>query len=160
MDITLGRKGDYAIRAVLDLACHYGQGRRKAREIARDMDIPARYIPQILALLVRRGLLVAVAGREGGYELARDPAEITLLEVLEVAQGPMAVDTCVLRDASHDRGRACIVHGPWIRAQRALTEQLSATTFRALADAHRSLMPREGEPGPGVGPQVESDGHA
>jgi len=141
MDLTLGRKGDYAMRAVLDLACHYGHGRRKAREIAEAMDIPARYLPQILALLVRRRLLVAVAGREGGYELARDPWDITLMEVLEVAQGPMAADDCVLRGDSREAGaiereRACILHGPWIRAQRGLVEQLRKTTFRELADAH------------------------
>ncbi len=151
MDLTLGRKGDYAMRAVLDLACHYGQGRRKAREIAEAMDIPARYLPQILALLVRRRLLVAVAGREGGYELARDPRDVTLMEVLEVAQGPMTTDTCVLRgagpDASGLRDRACILHGPWIRAQRGLAEQLRKTTFRELADAHG--VPARPTPTPG-----------
>lgn len=49
MQIALGRKGDYSVRAMIDLARHYGDGRRKARQIARTMDIPERYLPQLLA---------------------------------------------------------------------------------------------------------------
>src|SRR5690606_33444564 len=97
VQVTLGRKGDYTVRAVLNLARHYGAGRRKSREIAAEMDIPERYLPQILANLVRHGLLVAVAGPDGGYALARDPGDITLFEVVEVAEGPIALESCVLR---------------------------------------------------------------
>src|SRR3990172_10072995 len=68
MQIALGRKGDYAVRAVLELARHYGAGRRKAREIAAEMDIPHRYLQQILNTFVRSDLLTAAAGPDGGYE--------------------------------------------------------------------------------------------
>ena len=79
MQTTLGRKGDYSVRAVLDIANHAGQ-RRKSREIAEDMDIPARYLPQILANLVEHGILSAEAGPTGGYLLARPATDITLLD--------------------------------------------------------------------------------
>ncbi|MHC4067293.1 MAG: RrF2 family transcriptional regulator, partial [Planctomycetota bacterium] len=69
MRVALGRKADYSVRAVLDLASHFGRGRRKAREIATVMDIPERYLGQILADLVRADLLSAVAGPDGGYSL-------------------------------------------------------------------------------------------
>ena len=85
MQVTLGRKGDYTVRAVLHLARHYGKGRRKSREIAAEMDIPERYLPQILANLVRHNVLVAVAGPDGGYALARDPGVLSLFEIVEVA---------------------------------------------------------------------------
>ena len=58
------------MRAVLDIARHNGE-RRKAREISDEMDIPHRFLTQILAELVQLGLLKAVAGRTGGYVLAR-----------------------------------------------------------------------------------------
>lgn len=139
MQVTLGRKGDYAVRAVLDLARHYQQGRRKSREIAAEMDIPERYLPQILANLVRHGLLVAVAGPDGGYALARAPKDITLFEVVEVAEGPVALESCVLRGGPCDWEHACPLHVPWTRAQDALTAELRATTFRELADADTAL---------------------
>lgn len=66
MKISLSKKGDYAMRAVLDLAFNRRKGRRKAQEIATSMRIPEKYLAQILPDLVRSGLIVATAGREGG----------------------------------------------------------------------------------------------
>jgi len=86
MQVALGRRGDYSVRAMLALARAFGDGRRKARQIATTMDIPARYLSQIMAPLVRQHLVLATAGPDGGYELTRPPASITLLEVIEAAE--------------------------------------------------------------------------
>lgn len=133
MQIALGRKGDYSVRAVLDLARNSDGGLRKAREIAEAMDVPARYLTQILAELVRHGLLTAVAGPTGGYSLARSPDTITLLDVAEAAEGPIALDRCVLSGGPCEWDEVCPIHPAWVRAQDALKEQLSATTFADLA---------------------------
>ena len=132
--LALGRKGDYAIRAMLELSRRYGEGRCKAREIADAMSIPPRYLPQILALLVRRGLLQAVSGREGGYELTRPPDGISVLEVLEAAQGPVQATGCPLY--RQPGGGACPLHAPWARAQSTLAQELRALTFADLVAAH------------------------
>ncbi len=140
MQVTLGRRGDYAVRAMVDLARHHGAGRRKTREIAEAMDIPQRYLTQILASLVRDGLLAAVAGPDGGYSLARPPAEVTLLEVVEAAEGPIALDQCVLRGGPCDWEDACPLHAAWARAQGALVGELAGTTFAELAAADAALQ--------------------
>lgn len=132
MQASLGRKGDYSVRAVLDLARHHDD-RRKAREIAGEMDIPARYLTQILANLVQHGLLTAVAGPTGGYTLARAPADINLLEVVEAAEGPIKLEQCVLRGGPCEWEESCPVHIPWTRVQTALAAELAATTFADLA---------------------------
>ncbi|MEX2229849.1 MAG: Rrf2 family transcriptional regulator [Dehalococcoidia bacterium] len=132
MRITVGPKGDYAVRLAIDLARHYGQGRRKAREISAAMDIPKKYLSQILAPLVRRGLLTATAGPDGGYTLTREPERITLLDVIEAADGPLE-GTCLLTGGPCDAARACPAHGTWMRAQRALISELRATTLAVLA---------------------------
>lgn len=132
MQATLGRKGDYSVRATLDIANHNGD-RRKAREIAEEMDIPARYLPQILANLVEHGILTAEAGPTGGYLLAKPADDLTLLEVVEAAEGPIIIDECVLRGGPCDWDVSCPIHVPWSRALNALTEQLSQTTFKELA---------------------------
>jgi len=128
---TLGRKGDYSVRAVLDLSNHNGL-RRKSREIAEEMDIPSRYLPQILANLVEHGILTAEAGPTGGYLLARPADDLTLLDVVEAAEGPIRIDQCVLRGGPCDWEESCPVHVPWNRALNALTEELSKTTFAEL----------------------------
>ncbi len=142
MEIALERRGDYSVRAVIDLARHYGQGRRKAREIARVMDIPARYLPQLLAPLVHRGLLVATAGPDGGYALALDPASITVLEVIEAAEGPVESPRCVLRGGPCDWDETCPLHETWSRARDALAGELDRTTFAELATLDEAIENR------------------
>ncbi|MEE9228211.1 MAG: Rrf2 family transcriptional regulator [Acidimicrobiia bacterium] len=132
MKVALGRKGDYSVRAVLDIAKNRGAGRRKAREIAASMEIPDRYLTQILAHLVSEGLLNAVAGPDGGYSLARSPEAITLLEVVEAAEGRILLDECVLRGGPCEWDEVCPVHTPWVRAQNALVAELSKTTLADL----------------------------
>jgi len=133
MQVALGRKGDYSVRAVLDIARTAGAGRRKAREIAASMEIPERYLTQILAHLVNEGLLNAVAGPDGGYTLARPPETITLLDVVEAAEGRILLDECVLRGGPCEWDEACPIHTPWVDAQNALIAELSKTTFADLA---------------------------
>jgi Rrf2 family protein len=140
MRITLGRKGDYSVRAVLDVARHTHDGRRKTREIAEAMDIPRNYLTQILADLVTRGLLDARAGPAGGYALARHPDQITLLDVVAASEGPVTLDQCVLEGGPCDWVGTCPVHDTWARAQTAFTEQLAATTFADLAEIDAQIQ--------------------
>ncbi len=133
MQVSLGRKGDYAMRILLDLARHFGQDRRKAREIAATMDVPQQYLAQVLAPFVRQGMVRAVAGREGGYELAVEPASLTLLDVVEIAEGPIESGECTLRGGPCDWSGPCPLHETWVLARRQLSEVLASVTFAQLA---------------------------
>lgn len=139
MQVTLGRKGDYSVRAVLDVARHSDEGKRKAREIAAEMEIPQPYVAQVLADLVRNGILIAVAGPAGGYSLSRPASEITLLEVTEAAEGPTTLESCVLRGGPCDWLSVCPVHETWWRAQKALTDSLAATTFADMVTIDEAI---------------------
>ncbi len=146
MRVALGRKGDYAVRAVLDLTGHWGAGRRKARQIAAEMDIPSNYVTQILANLVHHDLLIAVAGPDGGYELAQPPGEVTLLTVVEAAEGPMVLDQCVLRGGSCDWADSCPIHDKWAHVQQAVATELQSVTFAELAAIDGAMVDRSYQP--------------
>lgn len=139
MQIALGRKGDYSVRAMIELARHYGDGRRKAREIARTMDIPERYLPQLLAPLVHAGLLAATAGPDGGYELAVPPRAISLLQVIELAEGPLESPECVLRGGPCDWEGICPAHDTWVGARAVLARHLDRTTLAQLAERDAAI---------------------
>jgi Rrf2 family transcriptional regulator, iron-sulfur cluster assembly transcription factor len=140
MRLELGRRADYAIRAAVDLAHHHGDGaRRKARHIAEEMAIPPSYIPQILAELVRAGLVASVAGRSGGYELARPPSEISLLDVVHAAEGEVVSAACVLRGGPCRWDDMCAVHVPWADAQHALLDSLGATSLADVTAIDRRI---------------------
>lgn len=136
MHLELGRRAEYAIRAGVDLARHDGDGqRRKSRDIAEAMSIPPSYLPQILAELVRAGIATSVAGRDGGYVLARPPATISLLDVVLAVDGEVTSTACVLRGGPCRWDDRCAVHVPWMQAQQAMIESLAATSFAAVAAA-------------------------
>jgi Rrf2 family protein len=133
---------------MLDVARHADTGKRKAREIAAEMEIPKPYVAQVLADLVRHRLLTAVAGPAGGYSLSRPASEITLLEVTEAAEGPTTLESCVLRGGPCDWVSVCPVHETWWRAQTALRDSLAATSFadlvaidKAIEDGTHQLAP-------------------
>ncbi len=132
MKISLGKKGDYSVRAVLDLALNYRDGRRKAQKIATSMRIPQKYLARILADLVRSGLITATAGRDGGYELTRAPSQIRLLDVVEAAEGQIELRDCLLRGIPCGSSGTCSVHEAWAEAQQAMMQRLRRTTFAEI----------------------------
>jgi Rrf2 family protein len=106
MDLTLSMRGDYVVRAALGLARAWETaGYRKIRDITDEMALPATYTPQILGHLARAGLATARAGRDGGYRLSRPPEEITMLEVVEAAEGDLLLGRCTLRGGGVPMGR-------------------------------------------------------
>jgi Rrf2 family transcriptional regulator, iron-sulfur cluster assembly transcription factor len=134
MQLTLTRRGNYAIRALIDIAGHGPGTRRKAREIARDMQIPESYLPQVLAPLVQAGILAAVAGPDGGYALARNPDRISFLDIIEAAEGSLSVKECSMWGGPCDWRKACNLHGAWSRARDAMTDEMRRTTLIDLVE--------------------------
>jgi len=88
--MRLSTKGEYAVRAVLDLAQHQGQGLVPIQEVARRQGVPQRYLEQVLLVLKRAGLLASRRGSAGGYRLARSPEEISVGAVLRAVEGASA----------------------------------------------------------------------
>jgi cysteine desulfurase len=121
------------------LARAAGEGRRKIRQIARTMDIPEGYLPQVMTPLVQGGLISAAAGRSGGYELARPANEITLLEVIERTAGPLTEEHCLLAGGPCDWEQVCPLHEFWVRTHSALRHELECTTFDQLAARDRAI---------------------
>ena len=88
--MRVSAKGEYAIRAMLDLAMHRGDGLVPIEEVAARQGIPQRYLEQVLLQLKRAGLLVSKRGSSGGYGLRRAPAEIPVGSVLRAVEGTLA----------------------------------------------------------------------
>jgi Rrf2 family cysteine metabolism transcriptional repressor len=87
--LSLSAKARYGLQAAYDLALHAGDGPRQAREVAADQGIPQHFLEQVLVQLKRALLVRSYRGSHGGYALARDPAQISVLEVLTCLEGPL-----------------------------------------------------------------------
>lgn len=156
MDLTLSSRGDYVVRAAIDLAEHWdGTGRyRKIREVAEAMDLPLSYTPQLLGLLAKAGLAEAKAGRTGGYRLARDPSTIPVLEVIEAAEGYLSSKRCPLRGGPCHWEDVCALHPTWVSVSEAIRATLARVSLAEVADVDRRLA--LGEP---VVSDLPSRGH-
>ena len=87
---------DYAMRALVYLAQHHKQGPITAKVLAKTQDIPDSFAYKILRRLSKAGLTKGHMGPQGGFALAQDPRQITLLKVVEATQGPVVVRKCLL----------------------------------------------------------------
>jgi Rrf2 family protein len=127
MQIT--RQADYAVRAVLYLA-KLGQDKRAATsQIAEEQQIPPSFLAKIVSQLSVAGLLQTSRGARGGVSLARDPEEISLLEVVEAIDGPILLNDCVSVNGTCFFGDTCAMKPVWCDAQAELVQRLRETTF-------------------------------
>ena len=87
--ISITTKSPYALRALVELARLGGGGPVPIGELARRRDIPVQFLEQLFAVLRRAGILKSQRGVKGGYSFARDPSEVTVIEVVELLDGPV-----------------------------------------------------------------------
>ena len=140
MDLALTKRGDYTVRAAISLAKAFPSGGyRKIREVAAEMDLPLRYTPQILNLLLKAGIAEARAGQQGGYRLRRSPEEITLLDVVEAAEGPLRSERCTLRGGPCHWDDVCPLHFIWEEGRRALSGVLEEKSLASVVAVNSSL---------------------
>lgn len=131
-------KGDYALKALLDLAEHRDSGLVKIQEIARRRDIPIKFLEQIMLILKGNGYVISQRGAKGGYRLAKEPRRITLGEVIRLMEGPISPITCVSKSCYQkcNEEEGCVFRPIWDNI-RVMTEKVvDGTTLEDVR--HRS----------------------
>lgn len=93
--MKLSRKSDYALRALVSLSDHYGEGPISIRELAEKNDVPQRFLEQIMLDMKKLGWVKSIAGRIGGFQLAKRPEELTMGQVVRHFDGVLSPIACV-----------------------------------------------------------------
>jgi Rrf2 family protein len=128
--VKLSVKSDYAARAVLGLARHYAGGAAvRVEDLAAEQSVPGNYLVQILIELKAQGIARSLRGKEGGYLLAKPPAEITLGDVLRAVHGAV-FDTPALNDPECPAE----LRRAWQRLKDSLERTAAAVTFQKLLE--------------------------
>ena len=135
MGLQLTRGGEYAIRAMSYLARFPDGHVASLHDIGQAQDIPESFLAKILQSLVHGGLAVSQRGAHGGFALARPATEITMRDVIEAVDGPVALNQCVLWPEDCERSGDCELHKAWMRAQAQLMDVLGTVTLRSLSPA-------------------------
>lgn len=135
--LRLSKKADYALIAMKHLALRGDRGvngASSAREIAELYDIPIELMAKVLQRLVRRGLLASHQGTRGGYELARLPTQISVADVIQAIDGPVAVTACSTDEGQQcEQFSKCNVRDPLWRVRERILTALGECTIAELA---------------------------
>jgi len=129
--LRLSKKTDYALIAVTHLTLNPGSS--SAREIAEQFDIPVELLAKVLQRLTRRGLLVSQQGTRGGYQLAREASSISIADIIQAIDGPVAVTACSAHAERCGQFAKCNVRDPLWKIREIIVSALRATSLSELA---------------------------
>lgn len=129
----LRREESYAVHAIAYVAENPGAATAK---IAEDLKLPPAFLAKVLRRLAKAGYLENRSGRAGGVTLKADPAELTLLDVIQTVSGPLILDTCQTfeRCATQVRKGRCNINGMWVRTTLAIHDLFGAVKMSTLID--------------------------
>jgi FeS assembly SUF system regulator len=128
--LRLGKMTDYAMLVLTYMARSRHVGVYAARSLSDEIRVPLPTVQKVLKVLTREGLTQSVRGKRGGYSLALDPADITLLQVIETLEGPIGLTECASADGEPcDRRDGCSMSGHWPFINRAIRAALGAMSI-------------------------------
>ena len=131
------QKTRYALRAIFELAKHYGQNPVKIIDIANAQATPPRFLEVILNQLKQAGFVGSKRGNRGGYFLLRAPSDLTVGEVMRFTQGPIRLVDCSGEGSQRDCPLLtnCVFLPMWQKVQQAMSDVYDKTTFQDFLDA-------------------------
>lgn len=145
--MRISSRGEYGVRALFDLAQHYGEGPIPLKQIAERQDVSDHYLEQLMGALRKAGLVVSVRGAQGGYELARPPEAITIGDVIRALEGPVLT----VYGAQAETERAETVDSPerlalvetWKKLSQRVNEVLDSVTLAQVCDEAARMKARD-----------------
>jgi Rrf2 family protein len=130
--LKLTKKADYGLISLKHLTTS-GTGAASAKEIGAAYRIPVPILAKVLQRLAKEGFLVSEQGTNGGYRLARDPREITTLEVIRAIDGPIILTNCFTEHSDCDLSENCTVRAPLRKVHEGILRLLEGITVSDLA---------------------------
>lgn len=137
--MKLSTKSRYASRALIELGFQYGEGPVKLKDISANQDISLKYLEQVMFPLRIGGYVKTMKGSQGGYILARHPESITLLEIVECVEGPIAPVDCVDNAELCERSKQCVTRDAWIGLKNVIRSELGNITLAELVEKQKQL---------------------
>ena len=137
--MKLSTRGKYGLYAMYYLAVHNGEGPQTLQSIST-VGVPKQYLEQILGNLRRAGLVSTVRGAQGGYQMADDPAQVTLRDIIDAVEGPIELSECAQAETACQKSGTCPVRWVWQRVTDSINNELEKIK---LSDMLRSSCESE-----------------
>lgn len=139
--MKLSTKGRYGVKAMVDLAIHYGKQPSSIKNIAERQNISEYYLEQLFSSLRKSELIKSVRGAQGGYMLSRDPKDITVLQIMEVLEGPVEISDCIdeNNEKSCDNMDCCATRLLWSRIKESIDSVMESTTLEDMLEDYNKM---------------------
>lgn len=125
------KTAEYAIR-VLTYLYRYNETSHSVNVLHQELALPYKYLTKMMTDLVKKGLVVASRGREGGVRLAKDADSIRLCDILEAIGEPLEHERCILGFEKCDAKNPCAMHDQWVKPKEMIETMLMTTTLSSL----------------------------
>ncbi len=133
--MKISTKGRYALRMLLDMAQHQGQGAVALKDVAARQNISKKYLEQIALVLGQAGMLHGSRGHQGGYRLVREAKEYTVCDILETVEGSLHPVACLDQAPNVcERCNGCETLFIWEGLDQVIQEYLSSMTLQDVLD--------------------------
>lgn len=144
--MKLSTKGRYGLKAMFELALHYGQGPIPLKIIAESQNLSEHYLEQLVAVLRKNGLVKSVRGAQGGYMLNKLPNEITVGNIIRALEGDIAPADCVIEneETSCEREKYCVTKTIWIKIRDSINDVIDSITLQDMVDDHNQMTKNKG----------------
>lgn len=137
--IKISKLADYAV--VLLAACALNdEAQLSAAALSAATKLPEPTVSKVLKLLSKAGIVTASRGANGGYALNHAPEEISVAQILESIDGPIALTACVENFSGCHYAGCCCVNGRWDKVNAAMHESLSGITLRDMIPRHKAAL--------------------
>ncbi|MEO1647205.1 MAG: SUF system Fe-S cluster assembly regulator [Pseudomonadota bacterium] len=130
--MRLSNLADYAVITMSQAATHCGDGRVSAAELASETGLPVPTVQKLVSKLTAAGLLRSVRGAKGGLQLGRPAAAISVADIVEAVEGPIALTACIEDAGCCDYEAGCRIKPHWPMINEALRDALAGITLETL----------------------------
>ena len=138
--MRLSTRGRYGLKAMFQLARHYGEGPIPLNSIASAQELSENYLEQLVSSLRKAGLLNSVRGAQGGYMLAKPPNNITVGNILRVLEGDMAPADCVIDNANGcEREESCVTKLVWMQIRDSINQVIDSISLQDMLDEQAQM---------------------
>lgn len=139
--MKLSTRGRYGLKAMYQLALHYGEGPIPLKSIADAQNLSENYLEQLVSSLRKEGFLNSVRGAQGGYMLARPPSDITVGSILRTLEGNLAPADCVTGDGYDcENEENCVTKLVWMRIRDSIDQVVDSITLQDMLDEREEMQ--------------------
>ena len=136
--MKLSTKGRYGVKAMVDLAIHYGESPISIKSISQRQGISEYYLEQLFSALRKAKLIKSIRGAQGGYVLNKLPEEITVADIMEVLEGPIEISDCV-EGTTCNKGNCCATRLVWQKIKTSIEDVTTSVTLKDIVNDYNEI---------------------